>query len=354
MKLTYELNDETLQDLINISTGLFHPLKGFMKSADYRSVVDDMRLSDNSVWTIPITLDIDRDTYSRARTADRIYLTYLTKEIGFIKVEDLYTIKTPEDVVKVFKTDDVNHPVAKKELDKPEYRVGGETAITDPSLLEGSLNPQKTRDIFARNGWKTIASFHTRNPVHRAHEHLQRTALEICDGLLISPFLGWKKPGDFSDEAIIKSYEVLIENYYPKDRVHLEGLRVSMRYAGPREAVFHAIIRRNLGCTHFIVGRDHAGVGTYYGKYEAQELARKLISKGEGIEVLPLKEPYFCMKCGQVVTEKHCGHNKDYKVSISGTMIREMLRAGKKPDERFLRPEVADALIALKENRFVE
>lgn len=355
MKLVYELNNETLQDLINISTGVFYPLSGFMTSPDYHNVVAHMRLSDNSVWTIPITLDVDHDTYLKAMGTDKLYLTYQTKEIGFIEIADCYKVDIKKDVVKVFKTGDVNHPVVKKELGRFEYRVGGRATVTDESISANSLNPKKTKEVFAQNNWKTIVGFHTRNPVHRAHEHLQRVGLELCDGLFINPFLGWKKAGDFSDEAIMNSYYVLIENYYPKDRVYIEGLKTSMRYAGPREAIFHALIRRNLGCTHFIIGRDHAGVGSYYGKYEAQELAEEIISKEDlGIGLLLLKEPYFCDKCSQIVTEKHCGHNEDHKVSISGTQIREMLREGKRPDKRFLRPEVTDALLALGERRFIE
>ncbi len=353
MKLTCDLSEETQQDLVNLSSGVFYPLRGFMVQRDYRSVVDHMKLADGTVWTIPLTLEISPDMYAKARNADRLYLNYNAKTVAYIDIEDVYQVNPKEDAVKVFKTGDANHPAVSKELRRSVYRVGGKIAVTDTSILADALTPEKTREIFAKKGWRTIVAFHTRNPVHRAHEHLQRVGLEYCDGLFINPYLGWKKPGDFSDEAIIKAYKVMVASYYPRDRVYLEGLKASMKYAGPREAIFHATIRRNLGCTHFIVGRDHAGVGAYYGRYEAQELATGIAaSENLGIQILPLKEPYFCTKCNEVVSEKHCGHGADYQINISGTKIRDMLREGKRPDERFMRPEVVDALLELKERKF--
>jgi sulfate adenylyltransferase len=355
VKLVCDLNEETKQDLVNISTGVFYPLRGFMNHTDYRCVVDNMKLKDGSVWTLPFTLEVNPDVFTKARGAGRLFLDYAGKEIAYVDIEDVFQVNAKEDVLKVFKTDDIAHPAVKKELGRSPCRIGGKVTITDKSLLADALTPEKTREIFKRKGWQTVVAFHTRNPVHRAHEHLQRVGLEYCDGLFINPFLGWKKPGDFSDEAIMKAYTVMVDTYYPRDRVYLEGLRASMSYAGPREAVFHAIIRRNLGCTHFIVGRDHAGVGSYYGRYEAQELAVR-IAAGEnlGIEILPLKEPYFCTRCNEIVSEKHCGHSGKDIIYISGTMIREVLRQGQRPDERFMRPEVVDALLALKEKKFIE
>ncbi|MFC1921516.1 sulfate adenylyltransferase [Chloroflexota bacterium] len=354
MKLIYQLDEENLQDLINLSTGVFYPLEGFMASHDYRCVVDHMRLDNGSVWSIPLTLDISPDLYRDALHADRLFLMYDGQEAGFIEIDDCYRVNLQEDASKVYKTADINHPAVMKEMSRSEYRVGGKVTLTDKSLLVDSLTPEKTQQIFTDKKWKTVVGFHTRNPVHRAHEHLQRVGLEYCDGLFINPFLGWKKPGDFTDEAIMKAYTVMVETYYPQDKVYLEGIRISMRYAGPREAIFHALIRRNLGCTHFIVGRDHAGVGSYYGKYEAQELAQETMTKENlGIEILPLKEPYFCMKCNQVVSEKNCRHDAEYIIGISGTRIREMLREGKRPDERFMRPEVVDALLELNERKFI-
>lgn len=353
MKLICALSEETLQDVINISSGLFSPLQGFMTSRDYHGVVEHMRLADNAVWTIPLTLDVNQMTYLKAKSSDRLYLTYQGKELGFVEIADCYEVNLREDARKIFKTDESNHPGVKKELSRSTYRIGGKITVMDTSLQDNSLRPEQTREIIVRNKWQTVVGFHTRNAPHRAHEHLQRIGLQLCDGLFISPFLGWKKDSDFSDEAIISAYQALITNYYPASRVFLAGLKISMRYAGPREAIFHALIRKNMGCTHFIIGRDHAGVGSYYGKYEAQELAAEITSKEDlGIKLLLLKEPYFCSRCNQIVSEKDCGHGDKYKVDISGTYIRDMLRQGKIPDERFLRPEVASAILSLGERMF--
>lgn len=354
MKLTHSLTEESLQDVIHINQGVYYPLHGFIGSSDYRCVLDNLRLSNGQVWSVPITLDVEKATYNQAKASDRLYLTLEGKEIGFIQIEDCFEVDTRRDAGKVFGTAEASHPGAAKEIGRSACRVGGTVTVTDKGVLKGALNPEKTRKIFADRGWKTVAAFHTRNPVHRAHEHLQRTALEICDGLFINPFLGWKKEGDFTDEAIMRGYRALIDNYYPKDSVYLEGFKSAMRYAGPREAVFHAIIRRNLGCTHMIVGRDHAGVGSYYGKYEAQDLCRKIASQsGLGIEFLLLKEPYYCERCGEVVSEKNCGHDIKYQTGISGTEIRKKLADNQRPDERFLRPEVADAIISLGNAKFI-
>jgi sulfate adenylyltransferase len=355
LELIRELQAEELCDLINIQQGIYRPLDGFMTGADYHGVVDNMRLYNGSVWTIPITLDVDYNTFKNAKNADTICLVHRKRKIGTIKVEDCFEVDVSQDNMKVYGTNDVQHPTVKKELQRSRYRVGGRTTISEESILENTLSPDKTRGIFSKRGWRTIVAFHTRNPVHRAHEHLQRVGLELCDGLFINPFLGWKKDGDFTDEAILKSYKILIENYYPKDRVYMEGLQAAMRYAGPREAIFHALIRKNMGCTHFIVGRDHAGVGNYYGKYEAQELCKRIsLECNLGITILPLQEPYYCTKCSEVVSEKHCGHKGDARTSISGTDIRRMLASGKLPDERFLRPEVASLLLEMGERRFIK
>lgn len=325
-----------------------------MDSNEYRNVVDNMMIGEDSIWTLPITLDVDSETFAKAASGEKLYLAHNGREVGFVEIADCYKIDAENDVKKIFGTDDINHPGVKKELDRFLYRIGGRTEITDKSILENSLDPKRIKEIFARNNWKTIVGFHTRNAVHRAHEYLQRIGLEICDGLFINPIGGWKKSGDFTNEAIVKSYQTMIDNYYPKDRVYLELLKTSVRYAGPREAIFTAIIRRNLGCTHFIIGRDHTGVGSYYGKYEAHELARELMKKGKlGIELLLLKGPYFCTKCNHIATENTCSHGEEYIIQVSGTKIRELISKGERPDERLLRPEVADVLIALKD-KFVK
>jgi sulfate adenylyltransferase len=339
------INSEILQDIINIHTGLFYPLDGFMDSKDYRSVVDDMKLGSGEIWTIPITLDIEKPT-----TKDVLELFYKQKKVAIIEVEDIYKIKD-EDIKKIYGTTDINHPGVKKELSRYKYRVGGKVTLLDESLAKDALNPTKTKEYFKQMGWKTIAGFQTRNIPHRAHEYLHRLALEFCDALFINPLVGWKKQGDFSEEAVESGYKALIDNYYTNLNIYFDTLKTPMRYAGPKEAIFHAIIRKNLGCTHFIIGRDHAGVGEYYGKYEAQELAKKL-QPDLDIKILTFKEPYHCNICDQIVSENCCGHTDIEK--ISGTQVRNMLNNGIIPSKNMIRDEVAKNIIKLKQGMFIK
>lgn len=325
-----------------------------MDSADYRSVVDDMRLHDGAPWTIPITLDIPENIVNTIIRMDKILLANENNEdVAELFVEDVYKVNYTRDIKKVFLSNSKNHPGVKKEISRSEYRVGGPINILKYEEIffsEYSFSPEKAKEIFEGKKWKTITGFQTRNPLHRAHEYLQRIALEIADGIFIQPLVGWKKEDDFSSLAIIKAYEKMVEEFYPKGRVVLSVLKTPMRYAGPREAVFHAIIRRNYGCTHFIVGRDHAGVGGYYGEYDAHELCSQF--KDLGIKILALKGPYYCYKCKGIVTEKNCPHDVKYASSISGTKIREMLLKGIRPPEEYMRKEISDVLIRLnKENK---
>ncbi len=338
-----EINEETLQDIINIETGLLYPLKGFMNERDFRGVVDNYMLSDGQVFTIPITLDVPEDM--RLTCGQTLHLSFQGKHVADVEVEDSYHM-TDADIKKVFCTLEEKHPGVKKEKERSSLRVGGKTVLLDKSLLQDALKPEETKRIFKEKGWKTIAGFQTRNPIHKAHEHLQRIALEICDGLFINPIIGWKKKGDFTQEAVVAAYEKMVEEFYPKDCVYMAGLKTQMRYAGPREAVFHAIIRRNLGCTHFIIGRDHAGVGGFYGAYDAHALARELSAKHDlGIQLLLLHEPYYCRKCGMVVSEKNCSHYETDRIEISGTIIRKYINEGAIPDEIMLRKEIFDAIL---------
>ncbi|MCK5110903.1 MAG: sulfate adenylyltransferase [Arcobacteraceae bacterium] len=355
MKINYELNEELLQDCINIATGLFYPLSGFMNSSDYHSVVNKMLLNNGEVWTIPISLDLDYHTYMQVVEATTLDLSYNHNTIGYMEIDDCYIVNIQEDILKIFGTDDENHPGVAKELKRDKYRVGGKIVIIDENILNNSLDPKDTKAYFKSKNWNTIAGFQTRNPIHKAHEHLQRVALEVCDALFINPLVGWKKAGDFSEEAVVNGYNIMIKEYYTNLNIYFDTLKTPMRYAGPKEAIFHAIIRRNLGCTHFIMGRDHAGVGDFYGKYEAQELARKIISNYDiGIELLLLSEPYFCTKCSQIVSDKTCNHSIEYIQKISGTQIRSMLAQGQRPNEVFMRPEVADSIIKLKDDKFIK
>lgn len=346
-----EIDEETLQDIINIETGLLYPLKGFMNEADFRSVVDRYTLSDGQVFTIPITLDVPEDT--SLEFGQILHLAFRGKHVADMEVEDTYRL-TDVDIEKVFHTLDMEHPGVKKEKERSSLRVGGKTTLTDQTLLQGALKPEEAKKIFADKGWKTVVGFQTRNPVHKAHEHLQRIGLEVCDGLFINPIIGWKKPGDFTQEAVVAAYERMVEEFYPKHSVYMAGLKTQMRYAGPREAVFHATIRRNLGCTHFIIGRDHAGVGGFYGAYDAHALARELSNKYDlGIQLLLLHEPYYCKKCGMVVSEKNCSHYETDRIEISGTIIRKYINEGTIPDEIMLRREIFDAILEC-EQIFIE
>jgi len=355
MCVKYELNEELYQDCINIATGLFYPLEGFMTSSDYHSVVKKMKLTNNQIWTIPISLDINKQTYLKTVQSKEIELFFNNNKIGYLIIEDCYIVNQQSDIKSIFGTDDIRHPGVQKELVRHKYRVGGKLKIIDEAILEGSLNPKITKKYFKEKGWKTIAGFQTRNPVHKAHEYLQRVALDICDGLFINPLVGWKKIGDFSEKAVVYGYKAMINEYYTGLNIYFDSLKTPMRYAGPKEAIFHAIIRRNLGCTHFIIGRDHAGVGNYYGKYEAQKLAREILETNDiGIQLLLLSEPFYCHKCGQIVSDKTCNHSDEYIEKISGTKIRAMLANNKRPSELYMRKEIADAIIKLNNEKFIE
>jgi sulfate adenylyltransferase len=317
-----------------------------MSEADFRDVVDNYQLSNGQVFTIPITLDVPIDTV--VKSGETLRLGLRGRYVADIEVEDSYHV-TDADIEKVFGTLDMNHPGVRKEKERSPLRVGGRTTLVDRTLLEDALKPEETKRIFKDKGWRTVVGFQTRNPIHKAHEHLQRIGLEVCDGLFINPIVGWKKKGDFTQAAVMAAYEKMVEEFYPKNSVYMAGLKTQMRYAGPREAVFHAIIRRNLGCTHFIIGRDHAGVGGFYGAYDAHALARELSEKYDlGIQLLLLHEPYYCKKCGMVVSEKHCSHYQTDRVEISGTIIRRYISEGDIPDEIMLRREIFDAILGCK------
>ena len=312
-----------------------------------------MQLQDGSTWTIPITLDITPDDRKKIRRDDEVFLRFENVNVAKIEILDIFEI-SKKSIYKLFQTRDHNHPGVSKELKRSSFRVGCKINWFDKKILNGALNPKITKKHFNAKGWKTIVGFQTRNPVHRAHEYLQRLGLEFCDGLLINPLVGWKKVGDFSEPAIQSAYRVMLDDFYPRTRVHFTELRTQMRYAGPKEAIFHAIVRRNLGCTHFIIGRDHAGVGNYYGIYEAHTLARKLVKRGDlGITLLLMKEPYYCIKCQNIVTENHCSHYETDRLEVSGSLIRADLSQGKIPDVRMMRPEVAKEIIKLGKAMFV-
>ncbi len=343
------LNRFQYLELEKIALGAFEPLTGFMTEDEFRHVVSEMRLPTGDVFPLPVILDVDADTARRIRGLPEVALVFEGEEVGAIEPTSLFTCDKAEVARSVFATADVRHPGVRFFLDGGDWFVGGPVRLEKRARLDISdfePTPEETRASFRRRGWETVVGFQTRNVPHRAHEYLQRVALEQADGLFIQPLVGRKKAGDFTPEAILAGYRVLIDRFYPKDRVVLGLLSTAMRYAGPREALFHAIIRRNYGCTHFIVGRDHAGVGSYYGKYDAHALARRF--DGElGIRVLRLHGPYYCGICQGIVTWKTCPHESerpDAVRHISATDIRRMLTGGEVPDPNLMRPEVVEAL----------
>jgi len=344
------LTEGLTADVVNISRGVYSPLEGFLTNEDYRSVLDNMRLANDIPWTIPIVLDVDEDTKAKLKEGDEIILTYKGKPLALMYVEEIFKWDKKEYALKVFKTTDPNHPGVKKTYEKKEYFIGGPIILISepPEPFERyRLWPKETRILFMERGWKRIAAFQTRNVPHLGHEYVQKAALTFTDGLFINPLVGWKKRGDFKDEVIIKAYEALIKNYYPKNVIVFSILRMEMRYAGPREAIHHAIVRKNFGATHFIVGRDHAGVGNYYGPYEAWDLFKEFPDLG--ITPLFVREAFYCKKCGQMVNEKICPHPEEYRIRISGTKLRKMIMEGKKPPEYMMRPEVAEVVLSFED-----
>ena len=339
------LDQNTAMDLWQIAIGGFSPLEGFMVRADYERVLAEARLSNGLVWSLPIVLPASDEEFSAISEGDEVALADPSgRPLGVMRVEEKFTIDAREEARAIYGYDDPEHPGVIKVLRRSNKLLGGPIwALRAPELPFAHLcrTPAELREEFNARGWRTVAGFQTRNPPHRAHEHLQRIALELLDGLLIHPVLGEKKPGDFTNEAIIEAYKWLIENVYPKGRVVLSGLATWMRFAGPREAVFHALVRKNYGCTHFIVGRLHASPSGWYRDYDAHEYVRQFGTEELGIEVLLLKGPYYCRACGMVVTENTCGHDERWHVKISMTTVRQMLREGREPPPELIRPEVA-------------
>jgi sulfate adenylyltransferase len=341
-------------DLEMIATGAFSPLTGFVGQADFKGICTDMRLAGGEVWPIPITLAVDDSAKGALRENGRAALIHPDgTAMAVMQIQEIYPHDKTLEIPNVFRTEDEAHPGVKAVAEEGDWLVGGPVDVLTITpnrdggerFDEHRLPPARTRAAFAEKGWKTIAAFQTRNPIHRAHEYLTKCALEICDGLLIHPLVGETQPGDTPADVRMACYQVLIDGYYVSQRTMLTVMPAAMRYAGPREAILHAMVRKNYGCSHFIVGRDHAGVGNYYGTYDAQQIFDEFDPPEIGITPLRFEHAAWCNRCEGMTSAKTCPHEADQKVFLSGTRIREMLKAGERPPQEFSRPEVAEILI---------
>ncbi len=353
---TIELDAWALSDVEMIAIGGFSPLEGFLTRKGYESVVKNRRLAKGLVWTIPVVLAVEADVAKSLKSKRDVALVANGAVVAILHLEEIYTPDKHAEAEQVFKTTDVSHPgVARLQAIGSVYLGGRISVVNRPkatTFLPYRIDPVNTRRLFAERGWKRIVAFQTRNPIHRAHEYIQKCALEICDGILLHPIVGETKGDDVPAAVRMKSYEVLLANYYPKDRVVLAVNPASMRYAGPREAIFHALIRKNYGCTHFIVGRDHAGVGKFYGTYDAQKIFDDFSPEEIGITPLCFENTAYCTVCGSMVSSKTCPHPPEKHASLSGTKVRELLQAGTPPPPEVSRPEVAAVLIEAMHARY--
>ncbi len=344
------LNGRGASDLRMISIGAFSPLTGFLRRDDYLSVVEENRLATGEVWTLPITLAVKSDEAAALRPGiEAALIDQSGGLLGAISVEDVYQYDARLEAREVFRTADESHPGVAGLYAQGDVLIGGSVMAlpqTPPDVYAGAdYTPSETRALFESNGWSAVVGFQTRNPIHRAHEYIMKCALEMVDGLIVHPLVGETKAGDTAAEVRMRCYQELLTHYYPAGRTLLGTFPAFMRYAGPREAIFHALCRKNYGCTHFIVGRDHAGVGNYYGTYDAQRIFSEFDASELGIRPMFFEHSFYCRRCGGMATSKTCPHAPEDHVFLSGTKVREMLARGERPPEEFTRPEVADILI---------
>ena len=343
-----EVTADLANDVENIADGIFSPLEGFLGQQDFESVISKGRLSNDLAWTIPTVLDVDEQTASEMKKAGDVLLKN-PEGLGFaiLHVEETFSFDKKKISQGVYGTDDTSHPGVTKTMAMKDYLVGGKIDYVqrppETEIRKYRMAPIQTREIFEKAGWKTIVAFQTRNPPHVAHEMLQKTSITTRDGVFVNPIIGKKKSGDFVDEVIVKCYETMIKNYYPENRCQLATLHTEMKYAGPKEAIHHAIMRQNYGCTHIIIGRDHAGVGSFYDPFAAQ----KIFDDYPELEISPVFFPafFYCRKCLTFTNPKACPHGPDDREQISGTKLREMIQNGQAPSQYILRPEVSKVIM---------
>jgi sulfate adenylyltransferase len=350
------LNPRTVSDLELLGNGGFSPLKGFMGRADYDPVVESMRLASGLPWSIPVTLAVSREEAKGLREGSEVALADEAGNVlAVMALAEQFDYDKRREARNVYRTEDEAHPGVAALYRQGDVLLGGGVRVIDlpphDDFPPYRLTPAQTRAAFAERGWRTVVGFQTRNPVHRAHEYIQKCALETVDGLLLHPLVGETKGDDIPAGVRMRCYEVLLELYYPADRVLLSVNPAAMRYAGPREAIFHALVRKNYGCTHFIVGRDHAGVGEYYGSYDAQRIFSEFAPGELGVTPMMFDNTFFCKRCAGMVSAKTCPHSAEDRVTLSGTQVREMLKGGLAPPPEFSRPEVAEVLIQAMQER---
>ncbi|HXC70853.1 MAG TPA: sulfate adenylyltransferase [Pyrinomonadaceae bacterium] len=344
-----QLNARQISDVLMIATGAYSPIEGFMGEADYNAVVSSMRLANGVAWPIPITMAVSTGDARRLQTGQDVALYQDHLLLGVLHLGEKYTYHKAREAESVYRTTDLLHPGVQAIHNQGDWLLGGCISLINRpdglSFVEYRKDPEETRTMFKDRGWRRIVAFQTRNPVHRAHEYIQKCAMEIADGLLLHPLVGETKSDDVPAEVRMRSYEKILANYYPVSRTVLAVMPAAMRYAGPREAVFHALIRKNYGCSHFIVGRDHAGVGNYYGTYDAHHIFDEFEPHELGITPLFFDHTFYCKACGAMASTKTCPHDQSEHVTLSGTKVRELLNAGQLPPVEFSRPEVAQVLI---------
>jgi len=345
-----QLSAREISDLELIATGVFSPLEGFMGRTDYESVLKTMHLANGLPWSLPITLSVTTEEASSLAEGSDVALEDETGLVlAILHLEEKYPFDKEKEALEAYGTNDESHPGVAYTHAQGDVLLGGKIDMLRPpaaqAFQEHRLTPAETRKIFLEKGWERIVAFQTRNPVHRAHEYIQKCAMEITDGLLLHPIVGATKKGDIPADVRMDCYKVLLENYYPKDRTVLSVFPAAMRYGGPKEAIFHAICRKNYGVTHFIVGRDHAGVGDFYGTYDAQNIFKEFEADALGIRPLFFDHSFYCKRCIGMASAKTCSHDPSQRIALSGTKVREMLSNGIKPPLEFSRPEVAKILI---------